>query len=308
MDAEKLIEQNGYHLPDDLEALRALYIREGGNPNSKVFQQGEHRARQKAMADYADVQRRQLEQRSPLQRFAGSVILRGMEFIAVLFTLVLVLGGLTVGTVLLVTAEISAVENGFSAIDPERAQLYAVATVLFFIVVLFIREVIARDAGESAGTELKQVFSLRSVARRLVYLLGIRRGWQPEYKAHKTLLSRADSAVTWLMWTIILFGLLGRLLSEIDGLNMAWHAALAHIVTQSTLKQIVGYVAAIPAMIGLLLATHFVVYLIHQIYVRVTGGLDVTSFLDGYSAEGAIETETLKFYKSEVLRLRAKSN
>lgn len=306
MQTDAINEQNGYHdLPDDIEGLRALYIREGGNPNTKPFQGGEYRAKQKALAEYADIQRQQLAGRSALQRLVGEVILRGMEVIAVLFTLVLILGGLTVGTVLLVIAEISAVENGFTAIDPDRAGLYAIATVAFFIVVLFIREVIARDAGET--TELKQLFSLRYLVQRAIYFVGWRNDWQPEYRAHRTLLNRADSAVTWLMWTIILFGLLGRLLSEISGLEMAWYEALRHIIEQSTLRQLVGYIASIPAMVGLLLATHFVVYLIHQIYVRVTGGLEVTNFFDGYSADLMVENEVKIYYQTEILKLRAKN-
>lgn len=291
------------NLSSDTDELRRQFIEYGGNPNTKTIRQGELTARSQARAEYAQAQKQVVESRGRFANAASELVTRGMQGVAVLLTLVLVVGGLTVALTLLIVAEWAAVQKGFSAIDPTYAPLYSAATVFFFVSTLFIREVIARNATRDD----ERVFSLRYVAQWLVYFLGFNRNWRPQYRRNISLLNRVDSAVRWLTYTIVLFGLLGRLFDTINGLNGSWLDALQHIITQSTFTQMMGYVGSVVMTIGLLLATHFAVFFVHSIYVNVTGGLkvNVSNFFE-VSLDDLVDAQTLRYWQDAVLIQREK--
>lgn len=294
-------------LPDDYEALRQVFIAEGGNPGTKRFQAAEMRAQDKAHIEVNQAIKRQQENMHPLSRFARDFIMRGMEFIAMIFTVLLVLGGMLIGSVLLIMAEIAAVSKGFAVIEssPLLSVLYACTTVFFFLTVLFIREIIAHKQ----QAEPQPVLSMRLMMQRVLYFLGIRRDWRVMYKDRKPILLQVDSAVTWLMWTIVLFGLLGRLSERMAGLTGNWMDGLRAIAMQSTLQEMTALVGALVMTVALLLATHFIVYFVHMLYVRMTGGgVDVAvNFSDSFSIDTVIERERVSLLKTEILRLRAKN-
>lgn len=303
---EESITQQQLHfveLPDDREALIQEFIAAGGNPNAKTFQAGELRAREKARADIHHAVERENAARHPASKLAANIILRGVELIAVAFTIVIVLAGMVIGSVLLILAEIAAVQKGFLTIDPVFAPLYAVATVLFFVVVLFIREIIARGASD----EPAPVFSLRYAVRWLIYFLGIRRNWTPEYRAKRSLLLRVDSAITWLMYTIVLFGLLGRLSEKVSTLSGNWIDGIEHIIRESSFQDMIGYIGATVMTVALLLSTHFIIFFVHKLYVQVTGGVHMVNFSERSSPELLVEREVNQFYKNEILKLRARN-
>lgn len=289
-----------HHSPDE---LREQYVRYGGNPNLKHIRQGELTARNQARAEWHAQQKAASDARGRFANMASAWVTRGMQGVAVALTLVMVVGGLTIALVLLIIAEWSAVQKGFSAIDPVNAPLYSAATVFFFISTLFIREVIAR----SATRDDERVFSLRYAVQWLIYFLGFSGDWRPIYRHNKSLLNRVDGAVRWLTYTIVLFGLLGRLFDTIQGLDGSWIDALEHIVTQSTFTQMMGYLGSVVMTIGLLLATHFAVYFIHAIYVQVTGGLQVnaSSFLE-VSLDDLVSAQEQRFWQDAVLIQRQK--
>lgn len=296
-------------LPDDLDALHRLFIAVGGNPSTKTFQAAEMRAADKAHLEVNSAVQRQQEAMHPAARFARNAVLRGMELIAMLFTVGLVLCGMFFGSLLLVIAEITAVYKGFLVIESDGllAILYATTLVLFFLTVLFIREIIARKQ----ESEPQALFSLRSVAKRVLYLLGFRvGGWAVEYRQRKPLLIQVDNTITWMMYAIVLFGLLGRLHERMADLRGNWLMGLQQLISQSSLQEMLGLVGALVMTVALLLATHFIVYFVHSLFVRVTGGgIDVSAanFTDGLSIEVAIEREKRNLYKTEILRLYARN-
>jgi hypothetical protein len=300
---DKLVEL----LPDDLEALQRLFIASGGNPTTKTFQAAEMRAVDKAHLEVNTAIKRQQEAMHPWALAARNLVLRGMEIISVLFTVVLVLFGMLIGSGLLVIAEVAAVYKGFQLIEPSGvlALLYAGTTVLFFLTVLFIREIIARKS----ENEPQPAFSLRLAVRRLTYFLGVRKAWSVEYRQSKPLLQQVDHAITALTYTMILFGLLGRLQERMSKLSGNWLNGLEQILTQSSLQEMVGLVGAVVMTMALLSSTHFILYFVHLLYVRVTGGgVDVTvNFSEGLSLEAAVEREKVNLYKTEVLKLYART-
>jgi hypothetical protein len=294
-------------LPDDAEALKELFIQLGGNPSTQTFQRAEMRAVDKAHIEVNTAITRQQQAMHPWALAARNLVLRGMEVIAVVFTVVLVLFGMLIGSGLLVIAEVAAVYKGFQLIEPSGvlALLYACTTVLFFLTVLFIREIVARKS----ENEPQPVFSLRLLVTRVVYFLGVRRVWAVEYRQRKPLLVQVDNAITALSYTMILFGLLGRLQERMSGLTGNWLDGLRQLVTLSSLQEMVGMVGAVMMTLALLSSTHFILYFVHLLYVRVTGGgVDVAvNFSEGLSLEAAVEREKINLYKTEILRLRAKN-
>lgn len=293
-----------HNLPTQLDELRRLLIAAGGNPNSRQFQAQMEEARRRAYATHEARRQADLAARPKLSRQIGEAVIRMVEIISVFLTIVLVLGGLSVALVLLVIAEIAAVEKGFRAIDPTLSWLYATASVFFFLSVLFIREIIARGAMR----EDERVFSLRYAFNWLVYFIGFNRGWKPRYRQHASLLSAVDNAVRWLTWTIVIFGLLGRLFDTVSGLDGTWVDGLRHIAEQSTFTEMAGYIGSVVMTIGMLLGTHFAVYFIHQQYVKVTGGLEVgANFSDAYTVDLLIEREQAQVMQGEILKLAARA-
>lgn len=293
-------------LPDNRDALLAEFVLEGGNPNQFSLQQGEIKARQKAYAENVAEKKRHQQERGRFSRWASTAVNSGLEFVAVLFTLLLVLFGLLLGTSLLIAAEVAAVEKGFGVIDDNFATLYAIATVFFFIVTLFIREVVARDA----TSEPEIALSLRTTLNELIYFLGLNRTWQPVYKRRTSLLVRVDGAVRWLMWTIVVFGLMGRLDNKLGQIEGDWYTGIKYVLTSSSLKDMLAYLGSLVMTVALLLATHYIVYFVHQVYVRVTGGFDARFFVvyeQSLSPDSLAELQAIKFWQIELLKLRTRN-
>jgi hypothetical protein len=93
--------------PDE---LREQFIHYGGNPNLKHIRQGELTARNEARVEYAAQQKAAIDARGKFANMASEVVTRGMQGVAVLLTLLMVVGGLSVALVLLIVAEWSAVQ------------------------------------------------------------------------------------------------------------------------------------------------------------------------------------------------------
>lgn len=286
-------------LPEDVDALKALLIQAGGNPNSLSALRGEMLARDKARAEIRRRQQEAISGRGRLRAGIARFVTTSVEMVAVAFTVIIVLGGLTIATLLLLVADIAAVADGFETITTDNAMLYAVATVLFFIVVSFIYEIVA---ARSAIGGSERVISMRHFWRWLKYFAGVGSDWEEQYRASAPLVKLVGGAVRWLMWTIVLFGLLGRLAEKMQGATDAWHMALRRIVLESTLAEMGGYVGAVVMTVALLLAIRFVVYFVHQVFDRVTGGIDTASFFDDFSPDAIIDAEVTAYWKSEVLR------
>jgi hypothetical protein len=194
------------------------------------------------------------------------------------------------------------VQKGFAIIDQDFAFLYAAATVLFFFVVLFIGEVIRR----SSADEERPMFSLRHLAQWLMYFIGRGSQWRPRYKKRESLMVQVDQAVKWLMYTIVIFGMLGRLSDSLSGVPGNWRDAINYIWNNSTFGEMFGYIGSVVMTIALLLSTHFVVFFTHLLFVQTTGGLNL-NFSTGFSADLFIEAEVVKYYQNHYLKLRAEN-
>jgi len=288
-------------LPTDVQALRAAVIDAGGNPNAASFNNGLLKARQKARSEFAAAQHREREALPAFYRNAGTWIMRGVQLIATFMFAVIILLGVVAGTVVLVVAEVIAVRAGFDTIDPQYSMLYSIASVGFLLVLLLIRETLIGKVED----EPTRVFSLVYVRRWLSYFFGIGKGWRDQYTQHRNMLTQIDGAIRLLMWTIVLFGLLGRLsmkFTEIDAMN--WFAGLRHIIEASSLRDMMSYIGATVMTAALLLGTHFIIHFIHEVYQRVTGGLEI-SFLSTTSVDDYIQQAEIVYLQTEYLRLTA---
>ncbi len=107
-----------------------------------------------------------------------------------------------------------------------------------------------------------------------------------------------------LLWTIVLFGLLGRLSIPLQKYSAeAWGTAIVKIATESNLQTLIGFIGAPVATYALLIGTEFSVRYIYGRYVGVTGG-DDSRFLVIESLTETLEKAESEFWKVQVELLR----
>lgn len=164
---------------------------------------------------------------------------------------------------------------------------------------LIVAEVVAVHEGFLVITApfLAVVYSVVTVLA-YVALLFVRESMVE--KAHITQVVRG------LLWTIVLFGLLGRLAVPLQTYSGdAWNLALLKIATESNLQTLIGFIGAPVATYALLIGTEFSVRYIYGRYVGVTGG-DDSRFLVIESLPESLARAESEFWKvqTELLKNR----
>jgi len=291
-----------------VETLKAEYAAAGGNPNTLTHQRGELRARAKGQAQ---VRQQARGASDPRYEVIATIVKGALYFVAVLFVSILAIVGILYGSYLLMAAEIAAVTEGLKVIDPARAASYAFAITVFYVVMLFVREVLAQHATRG---EMTRVLSLRQLGSWLIYFIGMGQikghgeEWRARYKVRRTLLTRADTTVGLFLWAQALFGVMGRLVPMITSIapDAAWHEALTKIVTEATLPDMLGLIGAPLMTIALLTGMHFIVHFVYQLFVSLTGGINTVDFFEVCSPGEIVEGEVLAYWMVERERQKAK--
>lgn len=294
-----------------VQELEARYIELGGMPTHAAFKAKAEAANALAIEQYNYdlAQKEAVEKARPSwAKHAGNAAGIGLAFVATLFTFVFVLGGLVLGTVVLIAAELTAVYVGFAVMDAEHALLYSVALVLFYVVVLFIQEMIIDKRGYTAQKQ----FSLRLLAQDISYFIGTGDSWQLRYTDVPSAQRSISTTVKLSTWAIITFGVLGRLEGKIlEFGDIAWHEAIQKIFMESSLGDFVGYFGMFIATAALLWSTKWIVVFIYEQFRKVTGGVVMRDFSEASivisSPQDRIEAQTAKLYQSEILRLEARN-
>lgn len=297
----------------DVQELEAQYIALGGQPSHAAFKTKLEAAQALAIQqqDFEISQAANMESKRPSwAKVAGERAGKGLAYVSTLFTFLFVLGGLIVGTFVLIAAELTAVYVGFAVMDAQHALLYSVSLVLFYVVVLFIQEMIIDKRGYTASKQA----SLRLWADNAAYFLGLGKSWQMRYNELPSAQQSISTTVKLSTWAIIIFGVLGRLEGKIasaEFANIAWHEAIVKIVLDSKLSDFVGYVGMFIATAALLWSTKWIVLFIYEQFRRVTGGVMIQDFSSAsiviQSPIDLIEAQKAKVYKSEILRLEARN-
>jgi hypothetical protein len=290
-------------LPENLEELRATYIVEGGNPRTKSFAAKEAdvlvRAQRKIDAEF----RRRDGLRPKWSKSLSNFVAGSLSTISVIFVVAVTVFGVLGVSLLMVVAEVAVIHQGISTVAEANSWLYAHALVLLYLVMLFAREIIAHNPTDVPKTHL-EVFSIQHLRNWWSYFAG-GRNWKPRLK-HKSLLTGANFTVKWLMATVLLFGVLGRLDGKLAGIQGNWVAGLRHIVESSSLEEMLGYIATIGISVGLMLGAHFITNFVYREYAKLTGGINTADFFGDFSPDLLIEREMTTLYRDEILRLRAK--
>lgn len=285
-------------MPTDVDELRGILISEGGNPNSTPFQKAELSARERGRLE---VERQSIhldKQRPQWARMLSNGVAGILSFVAVIFVVTVVSLGVLGVTVLMVIAEIGIVGDGIAVVTPHNAWLYSVALVLLYLVMLFIAEIIAHNS----SVQPRQRFSLQHIKNWLTYFRGGNR-WQA-IEIDNPLLRSANGTIRALMVAIVLFGILGRLYPKLLELEGAWYASLWHILSQSSISDMIAYASSAAIAIGLLWGAHFITHFVYLEYVKLTGGVQTKDFFELSSPDFIIEREVSQFYQNEILKLR----
>ncbi len=292
----------------DVLELEKEYAKRGGKLDNPHHNRRMQVAKAEALAAYEQQELTLKEADSKRMSWAAELAGKGLNFVAVTFTFVFVLLGSMLATIALFVAEYVAVLNGFSVIEPVWAWLYSLALVGFYIVTLFIQEIIIA----SHGYNPKERFSLRILAHDILYFFGGGDSWQVRYAALPDNVQAIGKTISLSAYAIITFGLLGRLdakLSEFAGL--AWHVAIQKLVMDSSLEDILGYVGMLVATAALLYSTKWVISFMYSIFRNVTGGVAMQNFSDAslviYSQAELVEQYQAKMLQREMLKLESRN-
>ncbi len=291
-------------LPMTAEGLRRVFIERGGNPAWKRFQAGERDAKVRAQAS-VDAALKANPFASASAKIGSAIALLSVNFIQVVF-----IAGLPVGLAAVLLAEGFAITEGVSIFAPGAASLvYSLALMVFLLVILFVYEVVHRSSTEPNA----EVFSFRSLLRRLSYTIGWGDRWVSQEKETPSPVRKVEWAMVSVSRSIIFFGILGRLkpiLDEPQMQGLAWHQTLSALVTGSSLETMLGMIGNVLLAMTLLSSAHVIIYLIHRFYVLSTGGLDIASesalgFLAVVNEEEVLEKELSIYYTDQIYLLEA---
>lgn len=240
--------------------------------------------------------------------WAGDAIGKALGVISTFFIVLFVLVALIVGTFVLLIAEFIAVYEGFAVMDADRAALYALAIILFYVVVLFIQEMVIDRNGYMPSKRL----SLRLILADLAYFLGIGKQWQAQYNALPDARQRIEITIKFVTYTIVVFGVLGRLADKLGELKEStWLEAIPKLFFESSLDEMIGYLGIGLATLALLWSLKWIVTFIYDNFRKVTGGVTMQDF----SQASFIEISPVKMKEAhqkqlmqrELLRLEAKN-
>lgn len=291
----------------DVLELERQFAEKGGNVQHYRHAQKMKIAESEALVAYAQQQEAIKEAESKRMTWAAEIAAKGLNVVAVGFTFVFVLAGSMFATIALFVAEYVAVLNGFSVIEPVWAWLYSFALVGFYIVTLFIQEIVIARHGYVA----KERFSLRTLASDIFYFFGGGKNWQLRYKATPDNAQAISQTIALSAYAIITFGLLGRLDAKLEAFsNYAWHIAIQKLFLESNLEDILGYAGMFVATAALLYSTKWVVSFMYGIFRNVTGGVSMHDFSDAslvYSQAELVEMHQIRMLNREILKLESRN-
>ena len=305
MDTQTILEQQ-----ETLEELQQEFLAHGGKLN-KSLENKLLGVEGIALKKYENRQTQNIietEERPEWAKQAADLAGKGLAFVSLLFTFVFVLGGLFVGTLVLIAAELIAVHDGFAVVDPKRAWLYSIAIVLFYVVILFIEQIVIDRDGHTPDKKL----SFNTIKSDFDYFIGNGDNWKLQYKQLPSSSQHIMRTVQVSTYSIIAFGLLGRLDGKIAEYNhLAWHESIIEIALNSNLSDMFGYVGMLVATTALLWGTKWVIHFIYNNFRSVTGGVAIQDFSSAsivtLSPATMIEAEKLQLMKREILKLKAKN-
>ena len=233
---------------------------------------------------------------------------KGLAWVSLLFTFLFVLGGLFIGTLVLIAAELIAVHDGFAVVDPKRAWLYSIAIVLFYVVILFIEQIVIDRDGYNQDVKL----SLKTIIKDFQYFIGNGDDWIVQYKQLPSSSQHIARTVQVSTYSIISFGLLGRLDGKLAEYNhLAWHESSIEILLNSSLSDMFGYVGMLVATTALLWGTKWIIHFIYSNFRSVTGGVAIQDFSGASivisTPAEMIEAEKLQLMRREILKLEARN-
>lgn len=288
----------------DPSELRRIFVEMGGNPSTKTFMAAEQRA--------ADSAKRRYDSEFTENPYAHASQQTAKAFlnVAILFVRSIFQVGVPVAFVGLLLAEGAAAYVGFSAImDPKVAAIYAMVIMLVSTVAMFLRESLLQN---KADKEVVYKPTLKLLTNRVMYFFG-RRELVQETSGEALLMT--ERAMSLVVWSIVIFGILGRVKGSIESDSLAgvpWLQAIQQIVEKSDLPTIMEYVGSILIPIAMYVCLHVLVYFIYRSYLLSTGGIDITSdkafdFLSPPSYEAILQAELITVYRDMIYLLQAKN-
>lgn len=234
-------------------------------------------------------------------KIAKAIAIVARNIVAIIFNFILVVLGMPISIVLLFIAEFTAVSIGIKTFFSETlsgsniyaADLLAITTVVVYFCLVWYRATLSRTIQHRD----KYKISLGFIGKSIGYFLGRTTqdgvAWAPELKEENDL-NKVDKSISVLVWLIVILGVLGRLDTQIASYdNYTWYESVIEIISQSSLMEILELVGGALISFALLVATHFVLHYINDVYTKAVGVEEVNFFDPSVSLAAEQEAEAL---------------
>lgn len=267
-------------LPDDQHELEQMLSEEGFDTSNPVFTR-QVSAREKQLSEQLEQRRRATRNRNVNYDKVRNYFLSWRDYSAFLFNLFFVIIGIPLGITLLVASEVVSVTLGLRTFfDDELAVILLSSTLvlMYFAVEWRHAQLVAKY-----GKPPVYRFTLASVVRRVRYFFSLNPNMELEVIHDTAEIKSVNFTRNTLIVIIVILGILGRLnnlLSTPEAAKTAWYDQIVVIFSYSSLKEFLEYLGGGFIALALLVATHYLVSYIYEIFRTAVGGADEVDFFD----------------------------
>lgn len=269
---------NNESLPDDAIQLEQLLSEEGYDISNPQFQR-QVDARNRLIDQRLTENRRRTRQRNNNYEQIRNQFLSWRDYSAIMFNFLFVVVGIPVGILLLVASEVVSVSLGLQTFftEPAAVWLLSITLVLMYFAVEWRHAQLVAKYGKPAAYR----FSLSTAVKRLKYLFSLDSNMQLEMVDDAAEIRSVNNTRNTLILIIVILGILGRLNNLLAAENAgAWYDQIVAIFKESSLKEFLEYMGGGFIALALLVATHYLVSYVYEIYRSAVGGADEVTFFD----------------------------
>jgi hypothetical protein len=267
-------------LPNDTHELEQMLSEEGFDISNPLFAR-QVATREKQLAEKLDQRRRTTRNRNENYEKVRNYFLSWRDYSAFLFNLFFVIIGIPLGIALLVASEVVSVTLGLRTFFNEELAVLLLASTL--VLMYFAVEWRHAQLVAKYGRPPVYRFTLASVVRRMRYFFSLNPNMLLEPVNDSADIKSVNTTRNTLVVIIVILGILGRLdnlLSAPNAANVAWYEQILAIFKSSSLKEFLEYLGGGFIALALLVATHYLVSYIYEIFRSAVGGADEVDFFD----------------------------
>lgn len=273
-------------LPDDPDELSGLLESEGIDITSPAFQR-QLEVRKAQAARQADEHRKRTRTRVDGYDTTRNRILSARDYVALFFSFVFGVLSMLLTTLLLYVSEIFSTMAGIRSFLVQDDKLTIAIVVILAVTLVssyFAIEWRLAALISKNGKPPVYRFTFKAWGDRLNYVFGRtapNTQFQYEVIENAADIRAINSTRRIIIAIIVILGILGRLQSLLSvTTDLAWYEQIVSIFTTSSLQTFLEYIGGGAIALALLVATHYLMSYIYEVYRNAVGGADEAGFFD----------------------------